>query len=109
MTLVEYAGNAQADASGVARVTIGPPTAIALWIVTGMTSVVNNSVLTPQLRVYKNYESPGTLCNSSLRAAATVSTQDDVPLSPGEKLIFVWSNCDPGAWCTASIRGEQTG
>ena len=109
MSLVEYAGNVQADASGIGRVRIGPPTAVAYWHVTGMTSVVANSVLTPQLRVYKGYESPSTLVNSTLRAGATVSTQDDIPLAPGEILIFVWSNCTPGAWCTATIRGEQTG
>lgn len=105
--IIETAANGQADASGVCRVRIGPPTAVAGWLAKGMTSQVSGSVTEAQLLVYKNYESPSSLVNSSVSANTSVSTQDDVPLMPGDALLFVWNNVTPGAWCTATIRGEE--
>ena len=105
--IVENSRQAQANVSGRAEVRIGPPTAVQTWKVAAMVSTVTNSPTESQLLVYKNTESPSQVVNSSVSANNAVSTGDDVILQPGDQLLFVWSGATPGAWCTASIRGES--
>ncbi len=103
---LETAANATFNALGVASVSVGPGRANLHWKVTRLvTSTTSTAVVQPQLRVYRNVETPSTLVDSTYSGnSATSETNLDVRV--GERLLFVWSGGTTDAIATIVISGE---
>jgi hypothetical protein len=100
--------------NGIARVTFGPVTFGTSWRIKRLVTTVNIDPLevdaTVQLRVYRLYETPSRLIDTS-NSGIDDSSETDILLNTGEKLICVWTappealmNSDP--ICTIIASGD---
>lgn len=98
--------SASADASGIARVKLGPLRAFESWDVK-LTSVAStSSVKVPTVRVYRGAESPSRLIDGTYTGTLN-STDTPYTLRSGEKVVVVFEKCDVGATCTITVEGES--
>lgn len=102
--LMEYV-TATAGADGRAVVSTGPQKFGDSWEVKSL-ATTTTSTAQSQLRVYRGVES-----DSALVASSYSGNQDNAGgssiLVPGQdKLVFVWSNADPGSVCTCRLEGD---
>lgn len=104
MDLHEFA-QATANSSGRAVATAGPSRYGDRWEI----SLINSnttSTAQAELRVYRGVESETARILGSYGANSDTASGSTVTVRAGEKLVFVWSNADVGAICTARIEGE---
>jgi hypothetical protein len=98
---------ATADASGRAVITFQPLRSGEDWHITRSSIQNAGAVNTPECRTYRGIESNTTLIegtyNGSLDSYDTV-----IDLRNGEPLLFVFSGCDVGSRCSATIDGTRT-
>lgn len=98
--------SATADASGVARVQMGPLRAFESWDVRSTTVASTSSVLVPTARVYRGAEAPSRLIDGTY--TGTQDTSDTAyTLRSGERVIVVFSGADVGSQCTVTLEGES--
>lgn len=98
-------GRATADANGRAQVEMRSAIWGEWWRVTNA-SVSGNSVLEPQLKVYRGFVSDTALIGGSLTGNLDSATGNDV-IQPNESVIFVWTGATPGAQFTATVTGVR--
>lgn len=105
LPLHEFA-QATADANGRAVTETGPQKFGESWDITLM-NINTNSASQSQLRVYRGVESDTAQVLSTYSGNSdTAGGGSTITLQSGEKLVFVWSNADPGSICTARIEGD---
>lgn len=104
MDLHEYA-QATADATGRAVATAGPRKFGEQWDISLITTNTN-STAQAQLRVYRGVESTTSQVLSTYSANNDTASGSTISVRAGDKLVFVWSNADPGSICTARIEGD---
>lgn len=95
--------NAAFDASGVARIRLGPKIYGHKWHIDRML-VTTTSVATTTAKVYKNVE------NAASKMDFTNSGNDDVSetsldLATLDSLLFVWTGGTPGRFAMATLYG----
>lgn len=107
-------GDANVDASGRAKVTLGPLQAFEKWRIKRITIQCTSSTLVPVCRVYRGGETRSRLIDGS--HTGTLDHSDtDINLLNGESIVAVWegrevgtSGADVGSVCTLTIEGEST-
>lgn len=104
MDLHEYA-QATANASGRAVAFAGPGKFGEQWDISLITTNTN-STAQAQLRVYRGVESDTAQILSTYSANNDSAGGSTITVRAGDKLVFVWSNADPGAICTARLEGD---
>jgi hypothetical protein len=106
MVALFESAQAIADATGKATAILQPMRAFEYWDVTGTTVQSTSTTLIPAARVYKGVETPSALIDGSVNGVLDTS---DTPytLLNGEQVRVVWDNCDVGARCTVTVRGER--
>ena len=98
--------SAAADASGTARISLGPLRAFERWHVVSTTVTSTSSVLVPTAKVYRGAEAPSRLIGGTF--TATLDTTDTAyDLRAGDKAVVVFSGCDVGAICTVTVEGQS--
>lgn len=102
--LLEYV-QATADADGRATVATGPHKFGESWTIKSM-NTTTNSVAESQLRIYRGVESDSALVASSYSGNQDTAGGSEIPVPAQDKLVFVWTGCDPGAQCTCRIEGD---
>lgn len=102
--LMEYA-QATADANGRAEVSAGPDKFGDRWEINLITTNTNSTAQT-ELRVYRGVESETTRVLGTYAANNDTASGTTLVARAGEKLVFVWSNADPGSICTVRIEGD---
>lgn len=102
--LMEYV-TAVADATGRASVTTGPQKFGDSWTVKSM-ATTTNSVAESQLKIYRGVESDSALLVSTYSGNQDNAGGSEIQIPGQDKLVFVWSNADPGAQCTCRIEGD---
>lgn len=104
MPLNEYVV-ATANSTGKASTTKGPYRYGDQWYIDSIATEVNSTNQTT-LTVYRGIES-----NTSIVAGTfsgnfdTASGGSPIVVKDGDKLTFVWTNCNPGDVCQATIEG----
>lgn len=103
---------ATVDATGRATATIQPLRAFEEWRVRKMTVQNNSTVLVPTCRVYRGSEAASNLEDGTFTGTMD-SSETDITLRSGERLIAVWegvdvgsAGADVGSRCTFSVRGD---
>lgn len=85
---------------------IGPDRANVGWtvkrIVTTTNSTEQNSSL---LRVYRNTETPSQLQDSTFLGDSD-SSETDIAIRSGERMVFVWTGGTPGSTATIILSGD---
>jgi hypothetical protein len=104
MDLYEFA-QATADGTGRAVDSLGPAKFGDQWDIS-LISTNTTSTSQAQLRVYRGVESDSTMILSTYSANNDTASGSKITVRAGDKLVFVWSNADPGSICTARIEGE---
>lgn len=104
MDLHEYAQGI-ADSTGRAVATAGPGKFGEQWDISLITTNTN-STTQAQLRVYRGVESTTSQVLSTYSANNDTASGSTISVRAGDKLVFVWSNADPGSICTARIEGD---
>lgn len=105
MDLHEFA-QATADGNGRAETSVGPAKFGDQWDIS-LISTNTTSTAQAQLRVYRGVESDSAQILSTYSANNdTASGGATITVRAGDKLVFVWTNADPGSICTARIEGE---
>lgn len=100
-------GSVTFDGSGRGAVSIGPDRAQTWWKVTRLvTSTSDGSAAV--LRVYRTFESPAALLDSS-RSGAGDTSETDFVVAPGDSLLAVYEAGTPGAIGTLVVYGELQG
>ncbi len=108
MSVAELNTSAQVvlDASGNGQVTVGPNRATEYWHVTKMAVLTSTAVKVPSAYVYTDSVSPSNLLDATYTGSQD-STDLDVPLAPGRRLVIRWTGGDVGALATVSIYGQR--
>jgi len=88
---------------GRAELYMGPERAGQSWHVTRLVTAGGRSDENILLYVYRNSESPANLLDSSTEGGQSTS-ETDISLLEGERLMFVWTGGTGGA--TMNITGE---
>lgn len=100
---------ATADANGRAVASTGPYKYGDRWVIESITTNTN-SVLESQLKVYRGVESESAVVASSYSGNQDSAGGNVIRVPTGDKLVFVWSGCTPGAQCNARLEGDlETG
>lgn len=94
------------NASGRAQVEFGPD-ALFAWHVKRIAVLTSTNVLEPQFIVYVDTVAP-TAALSTTYTGSGDSSDEDLILRPGQKLIGVWTSGDVGARATMSVFGTKT-
>lgn len=102
--LLEYV-RVVADAEGSAQGDTGPFRYGEAWTVR-LVSTSTTSTAESQLRVYRGVPSDTSLVLSTYSGNSDNAGGSELHIPAGDKLVFVWSNCDPGASCIARIEGD---
>jgi hypothetical protein len=103
---IENAANAVFDINGRAAVSIGPDRANISWKINRLVTSTTSSLTTqPQLRVYRNVETPSALVDSTY-AANYDSSETNLLVGTGTRLLFIWTGGAPGATATIVLSGE---
>jgi hypothetical protein len=105
MPLHEFV-QATANANGRAEGSTGPDKYGDQWEITLINTNTTSTAQT-ELRVYRGVESDTTRILGTYSANSdTAGGGTGITVRAGEKLVFVWSNADVGAICTARIEGD---
>lgn len=104
MDLHEYVQGI-ADSSGTVEVATGPGKFGEQWDISLITTNTN-STAQAQLRVYRGAVADTAQILSTYAANNDTASGSTISVRAGDKLVFVWSNADPGSICTARIEGE---
>ena len=96
-------GTAVFDATGTARVRLGPAVYGSRWNVDLM-SVSSTSTLQTTCNVYRDVENAGASIDNT-RTGNLDTSNTSVDLNAGQVLIFVWTGGTPGATATVSVSG----
>lgn len=99
------AGQATADASGNATISMGPSAVNESWSVS-QHRVSNPGPNIPTLNVYKNFIAPAGFVANTTQALNNTS-ETAVDLGPSEQLFYVFAGCSPGTVCTVHITGSR--
>lgn len=106
-TPLAESSSATADASGVARVSLGPLRSFETWDVRSTTVASTSSTLVPTCKLYRGGESPSRLIDGTY--TGTLDTTDTpYKLRSGDKVLAVFTGCDVGAQCTVTVEGQAT-
>lgn len=97
---------ATVGANGIGRVEFGPD-GLNNWHVLRIAVLASSNTLEPQFRVYVDSEAPTNLLGSTYTGSGD-SSDENLYLRPGQKLIGVWSSADVGAKVTMSVFGTKT-
>lgn len=68
-------------------------------------SSTSDTTAPPRLFIYRNYESPSSLIDSTMMAIADTS-ETDVSIGSNEKLVFRWFGGTVGATATVVLTGD---
>lgn len=91
-----------------ARVYLGPQVARQTWKVKRVVvSSTSSETKQPRFFLYKNHETPSTLLDSTYSGNGA-TTETDIEIRPGERLLGVWVGGTPGAYATMIVNGEMT-
>lgn len=104
MDLHEYVQGI-ANANGTVEASTGPGKFGEQWDISLITTNTN-SVAQAQLRVYRGAVADTAMVLSTYSANNDTAGGSSITVKAGDKLVFVWSNADPGSICTARIEGE---
>jgi hypothetical protein len=104
LPLMEFA-QAVADANGRAVATAGPDRFGDRWDISLMNTNTNSTSQT-ELRVYRGVESESARILGTYAANSDTASGSTITVMSGDKLVFVWSNADPGSICTVRIEGD---
>lgn len=100
-------GSVTFDSTGRGAVSIGPDRANTWWKVTRLVTSTSDGT-GAKLFVYRTYESPGTLLDST-RVGAGDTSETDFMVLPGETLLAVYSEGTTGTTGTLVVYGELAG
>ena len=95
---------AKADSNGRASITTGPRKFGESWTIKTM-NTSTTSVSESRLRIYRGVESDSAQLVSTYSGNRDTASGGDIEIPGQDKLVFVWTNCDPGAECTCSFEG----
>lgn len=98
-------GRATVDASGIARVRMGPRRAFERWQLRRISIQSTSSTLVPEARLYSGGESTSNLIDGTYDGVLN-HTDTDRELANGEDVVCVWSGADVGATCTLTLEGS---
>ena len=99
--------SANADANGIARVSLGPLRGFERWDVRSTTVASTSSTLVPTCKLYRGGESPSRLIDGTY--TGTLDTTDTpYTLHSGDRVMAVFDGCDVGAQCTVTLEGMST-
>lgn len=98
---------ATADANGRAVVTLQPLRAGEDWHITRSSVFNAGTVKTPSCTTYRGIESPTTVIEGTYSGRLD-SSDTPIELRNGERLLFVFSGCDVGSNCSATVDGTRT-
>lgn len=93
------------DVDGNASAILGPERAGQQWHVTRMVTTAGAPGDFVQTTVYRNFESPTNTLDFTFQGAQATS-ETDLILYEGEKLIFKWSGGTPGSQAIMIVNGE---
>ena len=96
---------ATADSNGRAAAEIGPHRYGERWEIE-LIYTSTNSIQQSRLKVYRGVESESARILGSYSGNDDTASGGTTKLQAGERLLFVWTNADPGALCTARLEGE---
>lgn len=96
-----------ADATGKATCVVQPLRAFESWEITN-TAVQSTSTTVPTVKVYRGSESPSSFIEGSYTATFN-SSNSQIDLNNGERLLVVFEGCTPGASCSVSVSGNKVG
>ncbi len=94
------------NASGTGSVELGPD-ALFAWTVRRIAVLTSTNVLEPQFIVYVDSVSAVNALSTTYTGSGD-SSDEDLILRPGQKLIGVWTGGDNGAKATMSVFGTKT-
>jgi hypothetical protein len=95
------------DATGDARVVFGPDRAFERWRVTN-TAITTSSAAATSFKLYRGLtETPSNLIDLSNFNGNNDVSDSVIDLTPGEKLLGVWTGGTPGANATLTVSGES--
>ena len=98
--------SAIADASGTARISIGPLRSFERWEIASTTVANTGTALVPTVRVYRGGEAPSRLIDGSY--TGTLDTSDTAyTLLSGEKVLAVFTGASIGTQCTLTVEGKS--
>lgn len=104
---VSESATGTADASGTARVSLGPLRAFETWQIVSTTLSSTSTTLIPTAKLYRGAEVPSRLIDGTY--TGTLDTTDTpYKLRSGDKALAVFTGCDVGAQCTITVEGEST-
>lgn len=92
-------------AGGAGQVELGP-NGLEQWKVTAVAVITSTNTAEPTAKVYVDTVSP-TAFLSGTYTGSNDSSNENVLLRQGQKLICVWSGGDSGATATLSVWGEK--
>lgn len=93
------------DANGNASAVIGPDRAGQHWHITRLVTTAGAPGDFVRLMVYRNFEAASSALDSTYQGAQATS-ETDITLLEGERLLFKWTNGTPGQPATIAISGE---
>lgn len=93
-----------ADATGNARVLIGPKTYGIKWDINNI-AVTSTSTTESECTMYRNVQTDTALIDGTPNGNGDVSPTSGLILLSGENLLFVWTGASVGAICTVTITG----
>jgi hypothetical protein len=93
------------DTDNSASAVLGPERAGHKWHITRMVTTSGASGDFVQTTVYRNFESPTNTLDFTFQGAQATS-ETDLLLYEGEKLIFEWTGGTPGSQAIMIINGE---
>ena len=107
MRPVSVSASATFDENGRAVAQLGPSTFGIRWTIKRM-STSTTSGAESQLVVYRNAEQASARIDGTYTANQNTS-ETEIALQTLEKLVFVWTQGDPGSVATIVLEGTQEG
>lgn len=102
------ASSRTADANGRAVCIIQPLRAFENWDVRKVSVRSTSSTLVPTFKLYRTSESPTNFLEGTYSAQFN-SSDVNIELDNGDRLVGIFENADVGASCTMSATGTKRG
>lgn len=98
--------SAQFDPASIATAITGPARARHTWRVTRFVTTAGAPGDSVMLTLYRNSDLPGNVIDSTYQGVQATS-ETDITLLEGERLIAIWTGGSPGTIATLNITGEE--
>lgn len=96
-----------ADATGTARVSLGPLRSFETWNIASTTVANTGTALVPTVKLYRGAEAPSRLIDGTF--TGTLDTTDIAyKLRSGDKVVAVFTGASVGTQCTVTVEGTAT-